>query len=199
MITHFQIPTTPADATRGSSAIQVANGSIAVENGDGRIIRKQSRGDIGEQPKPAWAGLPQVIHGSIRRSRYTSSSASRAASAHPAPFRPAARPSGSSGDGSFTTTSGTAAAAALNSGRSSIFCFSAAPELAVAVRSPSAPPRRAGSPAAAGRPAGDVDAVGPLGRAGHDLVQEHDVALPFLDAHRVARQAGQVFSSAVSS
>src|ERR1700733_4170784 len=39
---------------------------------------------------------------------------------------------------------------------------------------------------------GDVDAVGAVGGAGGDLVQEDDVALPFLDPHRVAGERRQL-------
>ena len=39
---------------------------------------------------------------------------------------------------------------------------------------------------------GDMDAVGAVGGAGRDLVQKHDVALPFLDPHRVAGERRQL-------
>ena len=39
---------------------------------------------------------------------------------------------------------------------------------------------------------GDMDAVGAVGGAGRDLVQKDDVALPFLDPHRVAGERRQL-------
>ena len=41
------------------------------------------------------------------------------------------------------------------------------------------------------RELGHVDAVGAVGRARRHLVQEHDLALPLLDPHRMADQAGK--------
>src|SRR5260370_8679455 len=39
---------------------------------------------------------------------------------------------------------------------------------------------------------GDMDAVGAVGGAGADLVQKDDIALPFLDPHRVAGERGKL-------